>query len=223
MGMLLLIPKAVKYPAAADVVFLLDWRFDFSLLAPKLCLRLHANPPQITYLHAVSTRGAGGGGGGEGLQNFHWTDPGWLEIFHITTSGTSCYISRVFAYSEKNQERAFNPSSALGPRALYHFLQHLQTSTDKPTDDLYLIIAPHFPFRLSSPRPGVPAGRWQPDHSLFLPADGPGSSQRKAEHPGQWRSGWNTNQTQSLKNRFWVYLVWFKSRMQTHMHRMWAD
>ncbi len=60
--------------------------------------------PGFTYLQLAVERGW--------PQTFHWTDPGWLEIFHIT-AGTFYCTSNVFAYSEKAEREFLTPQQSV--------------------------------------------------------------------------------------------------------------
>lgn len=110
MGFLWPVPKVIKYPAAVTPVSLLCWMFGFTLWALSLVSDYTETLLGFTSLQFPLERAS----------KLPWTDPGCLEIFHIT-AGTSYYISCVFAYSEK-PEREF-----LTPQQLS---QRLQTSTD---------------------------------------------------------------------------------------------
>lgn len=79
-----------RLPALLDVCFTLSW--------PSALSQITFEPSLNSLICGFLWRGP---------PNFHWTG-GWLEIFHIT-AGTSCYISRVFAYSEKPEGEFLTP------------------------------------------------------------------------------------------------------------------
>lgn len=113
MGLLLLLPKAIKYPAAVALVFLLCWTFDCTLSWPSTLSQITFKPSMDSLICSFLWRGP---------PNVHWTDPGWLEILHIRTTGTPYYISQLFAYSEKPERGFLTPQQSV--------CQRLQPSAD---------------------------------------------------------------------------------------------
>lgn len=108
MGLLLLLPKAIKYPAAVALVFLLCWMFDCTPSWPSALSQITFKPSTDSLICSFLWRGP---------PNFHSTDPGWLEIFHNSAAGTSYYISQLFAYSERPERGFLTPQQSVHQRS----------------------------------------------------------------------------------------------------------
>lgn len=128
-------------------------KFDFTHLAPGLCLKLHSNPPQI-HLSAVSPRQA------EEEEKDKEEERAWprmiRDIPHNNRWDLMLHQPSVCLLRE-TRKRTFNPS-AISPRAVSAKDQHFQTSTDTNPKEILSYACFSFSFQIVLPSAWSPCG-----------------------------------------------------------------